>query len=303
MTYDRMLAAVSFGDTKTAALYFDRVLPVEFRVMRGTGSGIICEMPDPIDVEVVVKLVFGDEAPRHLIISYLDDYWAPFMARVRPAIIQPRKSTDPEAYVELKNLYLSNAGVPGGSSVRQAFHEFAASLGVRSFSVLLPHQEGVPASFSDTYAFLAASRLSLVDTSRASWDQVMELRNDPEARAQLRRLRLFFLESYIGKSREYVEDDLLCRMDDYERARKKHGFDAVTSTLSVLLDARTLQAAAVAGVSTALFGGPISGISVGAAVELGKVVLEVTKQRAAIKDLADGHELGYVLRARDKLDD
>jgi hypothetical protein len=126
----------------------------------------------------------------------------------------------------------------------------------------------------------------------------MELRNDVESRKQLRRLRLFFFQNYMGKPVAFVEDDLMRRIDDYEQARKKHGLDAVLSSISVLLDARTLQAAAVAGITTALFGGPFAGISAGAVVEFGKVMIEVTKKRAAIRDLANGHELGYILRAQ-----
>lgn len=300
MTYARTLSAITFGDTKTAALYFDRVLPVGFHVLRGTGSGIICELPEPVDVEILVKLIFGDDAPRYLILSYLDDYWKPFMNRVRPLIKQPRASNDPDAYTELKSLYLANATSPETGSIRAAFRKFAASLEVGSFSVLLPSDHS-DESFVEAYACLAATNLSLVDTSQATWDQIMELRNDPEARQQLRRLRLFFLENYAKQPKAFVEDDLLRRIDEYERARKKHGFDAVLSSMSVLLEASTLQAAAVAGVTTALFGGPLAGISAGAVVEFGKVIIEVTKQRAAIRDLADGHELGYVLRARKEL--
>src|SRR5439155_18622697 len=137
------------------------------------------------------------------------------------------------------------------------------------YSVLLPSDQPA-ATFAEAYACLAASGLPLVDTSRATWDQVMELRADPEARRQLRRLRLFFLENYTGKPKAFIEDDLLRRIDDYESTRRKHGFEAVLSSMSVLLEANSLQAAAVAGLTSALFGGPLAGISVGAAVELGK---------------------------------
>lgn len=119
--------------------------------------------------------------------------------------------------------------------------------------------------------------------------------------AQLRRLRLFFTENYIGKSRAFIEDDLLRRVADYERTRKKHGFDAVLSSLSILLDANTLQAAAVAGLTSALFGGVAIGVTTGAAIELGKVLIELGKKQANIRNLAEGHELGHVIRAREKL--
>lgn len=300
MTYERSISAVSFGDTKAAALYFDRVIPVEFRVLRGTGSGLICEIPDPIDAEVLVRLIFGDDSPKYRIISYLDDYWSPLMKRVHPLIKEPKDSQDPDAYVEIRDLYLANAAVSEVGTVRAAFCEFAQKLGVDSFSVLLPSDDG-GSSFSQAYSSLAATNVPLVDTSTTTWDQIMEFRRDPDSQMQLRRLRLFFTENYLGRSRAFIEDDLLRRIDDYERARKKHGFEAVLSSLSVLLDANTLQAAAVAGLTSALFGGMAIGATTGAAVELGKVLIELGKKQADIRNLAEGHELGYVIRAREKL--
>jgi hypothetical protein len=47
------------------------------------------------------------------------------MKRVRPAITQPRSSTDPEAYTKLKSLYLANAEVQGGT--RRAMRLLTAS--------------------------------------------------------------------------------------------------------------------------------------------------------------------------------
>ena len=300
MTYERTISAISFGDTKAAALYFDRVIPLEFRVLRGTGSGLICEIPDPIDAEVLVKLIFGDDSPKYRIISYLDDYWSPLMNRVHPLLKQRKDSQDPDAYAEIKELYLANASGPEFGTVRAAFGEFAQRLGVGSYSVLLPSNDG-EGTFSQAYSSLAATNVPLVDTSKATWGQVMEFRSDPDSRAQLRRLRLFFTENYLGKSRTFIEDDLLRRIDDYERARKKHGFEAVLSSLAVLLDADTMQAAAVASLASALFGGVAVGVTTGAAVELGKVLIELGKKQADIRDLAAGHELGYVIRAKENL--
>jgi hypothetical protein len=301
MTYDHAPFAISFDDTKNAALYFDRVIPIAFRVLRGTGTGLVCEIPDEVEAEVLVQLIFGDDAPKHKIISYLDDYWSPLMRRIQPLVKRKRNSTDPDAYSEVKDLYLSDASAPDVDSVRAAFRDFSASLGAQSVSVLLPANDG-SSSFSQTYSSLVLTDLPLINTASASWAQIMEIRKDPEARMRLRRLRLFCLEHYVGKPRSFIEDDLLKRLDDYERTRKKHGFDAVTSSLSILLEASTLQAAAVAGIGFALFGGPITGMSAGAAVELGKVLIELTKRRADIRNLADGHDLGYIIQARSRLD-
>jgi hypothetical protein len=298
MSYNRNISALCFGDLKAAALYFDRIVPVAFRSLRGDKKGLFLEAPDPVPVKVIVKLIFGDEAPDYLVISYLDDYWSPFMRGLNP-FLKNRKgsSLDLEAYTELKTLYLSNSSSPKLGSVRSEFAKFAKKLGVPSYSVLLP-DETPTASFTEAYSCLVASKLPLIDASTATWDQIIELRRSPEAKIKLRRLRLFFFENYTGKPKSYVEDDLLRRLDDYEKARREFGFDTITSSISVLLDSQNLQASLVAGLAAALFGGPTAAISAGASVELGKFSLEVAKKRAQIRSLSDGHELAYIIAAR-----
>jgi hypothetical protein len=172
MSYDPTIAALSFGNAKAAALYFTRVLPVAFASLRGDKGGLYLEVPDHVPVEVAVKLIFDEDAPKHLILSYLDDYWAPFMRRLRPLMTDPKSSTEPGAYEELKNLYLSNAGTATGHSVRDLFRDFANDLGIDKYSVLLPEQNPSGADFAETYAYLALSAVSLIDTSKASWDQM-----------------------------------------------------------------------------------------------------------------------------------
>jgi hypothetical protein len=295
MSYERHIAAMSFGDLKAASLYFDRVLPIAFASLRGDDGGLYLEAPDRVPIEIAAKLIFGEDAPRHLIISYLDDYWSPF---IRQLGAPTRNSTDHDAYDEVKRLYLSNAAMKDGRSIRGVFGNFARSMGVPAYSVLLPGEDSVTSSFSEAYSYLALLEIPLVDTSKATWEQIAELRRDPEARGRLRRLRMFFLQDYVGKPRAYVEDDLLRRLDDYERTRKELGFEAILSTLSVLLDAKSVQAAAVAGLTATFLGGPLVGLGVGAAVEIGKVILEAGKKIAHIRSLADGHELAYLIDAR-----
>ena len=299
MTYSSITAAISFSDTKIAALYFDRVIPVEFKNMKGTGKGVICNVPDPVDAEVLSQLIFGDDTPKHKVLSYLDDYWSPMINQVRPLIKQPLPSNHPDAYKELKSLYLSNY-INNKNSVRSAFQKFAKSLYINSYSVLLPESMEND-SFTEAYSCLTTSNIPLIDTENSSWEQIMELRKDSESKKKLRRLRLFFLNNYVGKTKDFIEDDLCQRLDDYENTRKKHGFDTAMSTLDILLDANTLQAAAVAGFTTGLFGGPIVGMASGVTIELGKVLIELGKKQANISNLSAGHELGYIISAKTKI--
>lgn len=296
MTYTKSISAITFDNLKGAALYFDRIIPLAFRSLRGDRDGIFVDVPEPVPLDVAAKLIFGDTAPKHLVVSYLDNYWQPFMQSLAP-LVQPRRSTDPEAYSDLKYLYLTDAKFADGTSIRGQFRRLAENIGIDKYSVVLPVLDPFD-SFSESYACLALTQVPLIDTSAASWEQIWELRSDVDAISRLRRLRLFFFENYIGKPRDYIEDDLLRRLDDYEFARRKHGFDAVTAAFRILLDAKTLQAAAVASLTAALFGGPIASVSAGATVELGKLLLEVSTRRAEIKNLSASHDLAYLIEAR-----
>ena len=164
-------------------------------------------------------------------------------------------------------------------------------------TVLLPDEKPA-ASFSEAYSCLVASKLPLIDTSKATWDQIIEFRRSSEAKIKLRKLRLFFFENYTGKPKSFIEDDLLSRFDDYEKTRREFGFDAISSSISVLLDCQNLQASLVAGLAAALFGGPSAAISAGAVVELGKFSLVMGEKRAQIRRLSDGHELAYIIAAK-----
>ena len=91
---------------------------------------------------------------------------------------------------------------------------------------------GYPAEETDI-SFKIQS-LSLIDTSKASWGQIIEIRN-------LKNLRLFFFSNYQDKPGDFVKDDLLKRIDEYDSARKKHGFDLKATSMLTLLKSKNLQ--------------------------------------------------------------
>lgn len=100
-------------------------------------------------------------------------------------------------------------------------------------------------------ACLVLSNIPLVDTTRMSWEQVLDLRKDPEARAALRNLRLFFYSNYDGKPSSFVADDLARRLDEYSSTRKRMGFESITGSISALIEAKSVQSAAAMGIAAA----------------------------------------------------
>lgn len=297
-----MRSVVCFKDLKTAALYFDRVLPVAFRQMSGTGSDIVASFPEPIPAAALVNIVFdrvpSTRAEHYTLFGQIVDGWGDFANRVQRYRTRRFDSSLHDDYEDLYEAYLRNAVIEEFGPVRHHFSEFAASLGVRASAVLIP--SSADADGTDEDPIVRVSGLGLVDISRASWEQILELRRDSKSRIHLQRLRSFLTEQYSHKSLTFIEDDLAQRINQYEDVRRKYGFEMVTGSISALLDASNLQAATAASLAAAIIGGPWVGASAAVLIEVGKASLEFAKRRRAMVDWQSSHELAYILELRER---
>lgn len=297
MNYADNQNAVCFENLKQAAVYFEHVIPVAFSSMRGQGQGkdVAIEIPEEIPGNILVNLVFGftpgsnTEKWTHL--GKFIDTWDAFAKAIHPA-----RDRFPNSYEDVKRIYLEDAPVGTTSTVRAEFRKFTAALGKNYSSVLLPTGTAYENKGS-AYTTLTLTRVPFVDTSNATWEQILELRSDPEAKRKLRNLRLFLHENYKDNSSEFISDDLHRRIDEFQAARRKHGFEIVTGSISALLDAKSLQAAAASALAGTLFGGPIGALTSAVTVEIGSLALEAAKRIYAIKDFENSHDLAYLIHA------
>lgn len=299
-----MRSVVCFQDLKSAALYFDRVLPVAFRRMAGTGTDIVTEFPEPIPSRALINIVFDMEAKagneRYTEFGRVIDGWDQFRKEAHPYLKQSARSSAETDYSDLHAAYLADASAPGTRPLRKIFAEYASTLEVRDAAVLLPSSNSSTCSgFEDSIVSL--SGVSLIDPDRATWEQIIELRSDFDSRRRLQRLRAFVTENYVGKSRAYVEDDLSSRLDEYQQVKRKHGFESVVGSIGSLVDSSNIQAATSAGLATALLGGPWAGISSAVLIEVGKVAIEFAKRRRAMVDWRNSHPLAYLVQLQSEM--
>ena len=160
---------------------------------------------------------------------------------------------------------------------------------------LLPHT--LEASVTSTDFAATMTSLHLVKASRLSWDQIREFRRDPLSRMKLRRLRLFFAENYVGKDRRYVEDDLHRVLDDYAATVKSWGFETRAQVTTMLLSSKWVAGALSGSALSAILGAPIAAVvtgSTGLVLELGNIVIEITKRRHALRRLSEASPISYV---------
>jgi hypothetical protein len=151
---------------------------------------------------------------------------------------------------------------------------------------------------------LNVNNLKLIATDRAEWQQVQEARKDKESIAKLRNLRVLFGDKYKDKDTNFISDDIDKRIDEYEQAAIKHGFELHNHVVTSFLDPQSLiGVAAITGIS-AFLGGPI-GATVstvaGAAFHTAKVYFEVKKKRFEYASELKNNEVAYIIEARDKL--
>jgi hypothetical protein len=296
-----MQTAICFQDVKVASLYFDRVLPVAFRHMAGTGSDIVTEFPEPISSRVLVNVVFDKIAPegpaRYRDFGRIIDSWGSFMKEAHVYLERKDKSSVDENYTALSDAYMQDACRPGSTSIRKLFAKYACSLGFQHPGVLLPPRADA-FDIEQEDVIVALCNLQLIDAEQVPWEQIVELRADADARIRLQRLRAFAQTNYQGKPASFIEDDLSSRIDEYAQAASKHGFELVTGTLTTLLDSSTLITAAGASLAAAYFGGPATAFSAALCIELGKASLEFAKRKRSMVDWEKSHPVAYLIEAR-----
>jgi hypothetical protein len=303
MKYENTNNVICFAGLKHAALFFDRVLPISFKQLRG-GFNKETEflIPEPIPMFAFSHVVFGTDQPTGMFkrfshLSSFMDQWEEFIKTIDPFRLTTAKSSVDDDYSDVQDLYLQNVLLGDGRSIRQVFQSFAKNLGVDFASVLLDN------STSDNgfeYPSMTLLNLPMIDAENAEWEQIIELRKNTKAKSKLRRLRLFLHNNYSGKPLSYVEDDLLSRIEEYDTTRRALGFNATISSLGILLDSKSLQIAGAGGLAAMLFGGPIAGLSTAVVIEIGKFSLELARHRHKIREFENGHQLAYLVDARSK---
>ncbi|EKG0020488.1 hypothetical protein RZ186_003784 [Vibrio cholerae] len=298
---------ICFDNLKDAALLYDRVLPIAFRKSEISTTECIFDFPERLYSRELVDIVFdspelNQSGHVNIINSAFKVFssWSCFNYDIRGFNYRTTKSSLDESYEKLQNMYLNNELSENSISIRQHFIKYAQSLGIKKCDVLLPGDNVSVLNPVENLA-MTLSHIPLVDTSTSSWEQILEVRRDIKSRKKLQRLRIYLAKNYSGKSASFIEDEISVAIEDYELARKKHGFETIMSSISVLLDSKNIQSAAIAGIGAASIAGLEAGVSGALIVELGKFTIELAKKRHAMRQWESSHDLAYLIELKRKL--
>jgi len=277
MSYAHCQIGISVDDHKLAALFFDYILP----------TNSIIEIPS--------KVIFhGAGLPKQLN-QFMMDYTQFFATRVEELTNEgvPTDKIEDRALEDAANYNIA------------LLHPYLASKGFWSVPLFTSpevYQRFLQPGRSPSVEFRFIG-IPLIDTSSLTWDQIIDIRTDTEFTKKLRRFRIFLNENYENKSQEFVIDDLLKKLDEYEQACKNHSLDLIISSLSKLLDSKSLLAAL--GITTAgiLIGDPELtnlGIISGSAIDIGKLSLHIAEKKLNFENTFGASEISYLFDLKKK---
>jgi hypothetical protein len=152
---------------------------------------------------------------------------------------------------------------------------------------------------------ISLSGMNLIDVTNVPIKQVLEFRNDKEAREKLRRFRLFAYKEYKGKNKAFIEDDILQKLDEYNLVVKKWGFETAEKSLTFLTDSKALIGTVAAALIGAYFGEEsraMAGTLSGASFAIGNLALTFGKQYFAYRDIMKDNPVSYIADAKKKLE-
>lgn len=144
----------------------------------------------------------------------------------------------------------------------------------------------------------------LIDTERATWDQIASFRADRESQKKLRRLLDFLFVSYEGKTSSFVTADLHRRLDEYDQVVRKHGFETKAAAFGAIIRSKLLRQALAGAGLMSVFDKDTQAIAIGMSailLEVGATCLQFQKQRFEFREYVGNHPLGYIVDARNML--
>ena len=163
----------------------------------------------------------------------------------------------------------------------------------------------MPPLIIDQAVEVQITKMQLVDTTNVPWEQITDFRQDRVSRSMLRDMRLLFAKDLTGKSPAYVEDYIESRLENYDLARRKHGFDTFESSAQLILRSKSLfalGAAAAAGAYTGNWDIAAGAVAGSAAIETSRLALNVVKSRRDFIFWSRQADLGYIFAARRALE-
>lgn len=255
MKYSNPSTVFSYGNTKTAALYSNYVVPFDF--INGFESGEVIKVLDEI---LPPELNLDENAPFHEL---------------------------------MKNeiLYLLNATSESGKTSQEKHLQRISESAAKVKEVVKGGIEGIgfpdDVTLSETDHDITCLLMDfpMVNVEGVSWKHLLEFRKDRESVYALKDLRTFIFDDYQDKPKAYVIDSIDSKMREHERSIKKWGLGTILSTLEIFISPESVKVGAVAAVSQMLAGIPLTeAIATGAVVNVGSAAIKFGREAQRLSE-------------------
>jgi hypothetical protein len=266
------VVAISTGDHKLAALFFDLIVPTHSAE----------NVPEDIRYRA-----HGDLAlPYSRIADFVDDVF-------------PSLSSDAADDERLRASHMVD------DRWAAHLHGFFEEHGIASVPLFtLPESYQQYNKPGEHYGIeYTLTSVPIVNTAGLGWDHVLDVRTDDDFRQKARALRLFLARDYEGKDRSYIIDDIARRIEEHEESCKKHGLDVLITTLAKTLDSKTLLGTigmAAAGILTGNPSVTALGAISGTVIEIGKVGLHIAEKGLQLRATSDEVALSYLIDLKNR---
>lgn len=276
---------IDLGSTKQAALFFDHVIPLD-GVEGVSGVGRVLTSSGTVDFEkaqfIISQLLPPDFGTDKQVIDF-----ASVAAIGISAITIAVGFYNCDEMSQKANEYGAKLEAPAGS--KKYITGGPVTVDPKFLDI-----ECTDTSQTER-AIVSIANILVPDTQELGWDAIIEFRRDEQARQRLRRLRVFAANEYAGKSRNYIEDDLCLRMDDYVQTLKSWNIKTVLGALSTCLSLETTLQTGMANVAAILSGlPPANAFAASLSIPVARFALELGSVRLAREDAIRQYPMAYI---------
>lgn len=277
---------LDYGATKHSALFFDHVVPIDG--IEGLKYGVEPELchdivrkllpPDfdnPAHVDNYVKAASRGITGSMILAGWCNDqqYMDEFIQKIEEPPAFMKYVNDPQTPIVLRPEY--NQPDPDAPE---------------------PTDES-KARLED--AVITLAQLQVPNTDTVSWDTIFALREDPDARKRLRRIRVFANDEYTGKPQSYIHDDIATRLDEYEQTLKDWRIESSLGGMSMALSMQSAIQAGLVGVFFTLAGvSNVGTLATTLSVPIAHGAMEIAKSFHARQKAVRNFPLAYIFDVR-----
>ena len=283
--------SLAFNSEKDAALYFDKVIPVNFNEFVNPERFDANEKPA---LEIIKELLPDEykinvQSPKSAneIFGIKEDYYDYYMSVLNPRLYAlTARKFDQAEYERMKD-----------DCIKRLIHFIKDEYAIVDSDVPLTES----ADGKETCVRLVG--LQLIDTSKASWEQILEIRRDKASLYKLRKLRLFFEDTCVEKDENYIRDVISVYLEDYKAAAKSFGFDLATKTISFLAPIATIATTFVFPLlqKQNISLQEIINASVPMSMELGGAALQILRSKYDWHGVVSNNPCAYIADVNKKL--